>query len=100
MTFDQMTSDDRWLGFGYLGSRGHMLNSTDPEAPAEPVLVAATDQRVLTYAAEHKWSEEDLFQWANSKNGRHFADVMFGGDERFDERFAKAVAWGLMAVPA
>ena len=91
------TNDERWLGFGYLGERSHKLNSTDPEVPADPTLVEATDQRVIDHANAEGWTYEDLFAWANSRSGRYFGDAMFGSNERFDRRFDKAVGWGLLA---
>ena len=87
--------DERWLGWGYLGERSHMLNSTDPEAPANPLLVEATDQRVVDLANERGWTYEDLFNWCNSKLGRHFADTVFGGRGRFDQRIDDAVRFHL-----
>jgi hypothetical protein len=69
-TFDRMTGDNRWLGFGYLGERDHMLNSTDP------------DQRILEVTAD--WTADELFHWANSKDGRWFADMVFGCDDTFE----------------
>lgn len=84
--FDQMTTDDRWSGFGYLGGRAIALNSTDPEAPAQPELVAEVDAWLLGFGLDY----EALFAWANSKKGRHFADVVFGGGT-----INHAVAYGL-----
>jgi hypothetical protein len=81
-TFDRMTGDNRWLGFGYLGERDHMLNSTDPDSPAQPELVATTDQRILEVTAD--WTADELFHWANSKDGRWFADMVFGCDDTFE----------------
>ena len=89
-------NDERWLGFGYLGGRSTALTSTDPEAPAQPLVVEATDQRVIDFANEHGWTYEDQFAWCNSRPGRHFADAMFGSNERFDRRFERAVGWGLL----
>jgi hypothetical protein len=97
---DRAANDDRWLGFGYLGERVNVRTSTDPEAPANPVLVEATDQRVIDHANAQGWTYEDLFSWANSTSGRHFGDAMFGSDERFDARFNRAVGWGLLAKVA
>lgn len=87
---DRMANDDRWLGFGYLGERRNLLTSTDPEAPANPTLVEATDQRVIDAANGWGWTYDELFAWANSKNGRWFADMIFGSTGRFDQRFADA----------
>ncbi len=66
-TFDRMTSDDRWLGFGYLGSRQY----------ADDAEVALADAFVFDVTAD--WTDDELFTWANSKDGRWFADILFGG---------------------
>jgi hypothetical protein len=92
--------DVRWDGFGYLGGRIHALDNSDPEAPAQPERVAATDVAVIAWANTQGWDFESLFTWANSRNGRYFADVMFGGgDAALDDDFQKAIAWGLLRVP-
>lgn len=96
---DRAVADPRWLGFGYIGGRRNTLTSDDPEAPADPASVHATDERVIAWANEHRWTYEDLFAWANSKNGRWLGDVMFGSDEHIDARFGKAIGWGLLAKP-
>jgi hypothetical protein len=68
-TFDQMTRDERWLGFGYLGERQHAYDDA---------IVDLADTFVYDVTAD--WTDEELFAWANSKDGRWFGDVMFGGD--------------------
>lgn len=84
--FDRMAADDRFEGFGYLGGRMAALDGTDPEAPAQPERVAEVDAYLLALDLE----DEALFAWANSKAGRHFADVVFGGDT-----LDRALGWGL-----
>jgi hypothetical protein len=86
-------NDDRWLGFGYLGTRAIALSDSDPEVPAQPVLVEAADQRVIDLANERGWDYEDLFNWCNSKLGRWFGDAIFGArtSTRFDQRIDRAV---------
>lgn len=94
--FDEMTAREEWEGFGYLGERAHRLESTDPDAPAAPELVAATDLWLLEHAARTGLDDEQLFEWANSKHGRHFADVVFGDDRHpFEDRIAQALSWRL-----
>ena len=95
--FDRFTDDERWLGYGYLGERRHALDSTDPEAPAQPDLVAEADRRVVQWAGIHRWTGEELFAWANSKLGRWYGDAMFGGTGSPDERFERAVRCGTLA---
>lgn len=75
-TFDQMTTDDRWLGFGYLGERRNALDNSDPEAPAIPARVELADTFVLDVTAD--WTDDELFAWANSKDGRWYGDILFG----------------------
>ena len=58
-TLDAMYADEEWLGYGYLD-------------------VAAADAMVLDYANANDWTERDLFAWANSKDGRWFADCVLG----------------------
>lgn len=95
--FDTMRDDRRWGGFGYLGMRRSRLESTDPEAPPEPERVAETDAAILNLATERGWDYERLFEWADSKNGRWFADAMFGTDEAVPEAFDRAVyRWRLL----
>lgn len=85
---DRAARDERWLGFGYLGERSNHQGEVD--------LVAATDQRIVDIANERGWDYEALFDWANSKNGRHFGDVVFGGTARFDERISEALRFELI----
>lgn len=59
--------DTRWLGWGYLGER---IRHADTAARADAI--------VLRFAAQHGWNAEDLFHWANSKDGRWFGDWAFG----------------------
>lgn len=68
-----------WHGHGYLGERRHALDSTDPECPAQPDTVAAADEWIVNRANELGWSREDLFEWADSKYGRWYGDLWFGG---------------------
>jgi hypothetical protein len=91
--FDEMTTREAWLGFGYLGERQH---ATADQAD----LVAAADQFILNHANAHDWTPADLFAWANSKNGRWFGDVVFGGTGTTAERFADAMRCRLMTLPA
>lgn len=101
-TFDAMTAREDWLGFGYLGGRRNALTSTDPEAPARPEVVARVDARILSEADQLGWSAEDLFAWANSRNGRWFADATLeaGTPAEVDEALARAIGrWNLLRLP-
>lgn len=69
--FDTFATRDEFLGFGYIGERRHF---TQWEGQA----VREADAAILEAAAELGWDEDRLFQWANSKDGRWFADEAFG----------------------
>jgi hypothetical protein len=60
-------------GFGYLGERGRELWTA-----AGRERVALVDAAILARANELGWTAEQLFGWTNSRNGRHFADAVFG----------------------
>lgn len=70
-TLDAMANDDRWLGFGYLGERRNAAEET-------PETVALVDAHVLEVANAAGLTYEELFTWANSKDGRWFGDMTFG----------------------
>ena len=76
--FDRMAQDDRFLGWGYLGDRGRFLEDTDPESTIglDPIIEA--DDAILEVTRDMGWTYDDLFTWANSKDGRWFADMAFG----------------------
>lgn len=86
-TFDLMADDERHLGWGYIGERRRELEWTaDPDV--QPIAVrharvAQADATITAHAEARSWSDEDLFTWANSKNGRWFADCVFGGGNEF-----------------
>lgn len=73
--FDAFTADDRWLGFGYLGERRNALQGHSALVERVP----AIDALVIAHATAAGWDADTLFHWANSKDGRWFADVVFGG---------------------
>ncbi|MCU0296965.1 MAG: XkdF-like putative serine protease domain-containing protein [Candidatus Nanopelagicales bacterium] len=93
-TFDSMMSNDDWQGYGYLGERQNALDGSDPESPAQTERVAEVDAALLRYARANGVSDEALFTWANSKNGRLFADTAFGSSEPIDDVMDKAKKWG------
>ena len=67
--FDTMTADPRWLGAGYLGERNNTV-----DVAARDLL----DEFLPDHFESLGWTDEDVFAWANSKDGRWFGDVMFG----------------------
>ena len=68
-------------GYGYLGGRRDALSNLAYKVDITAGLaeIAAADQFVLDTANSRGWDAERLFQWANSRDGRHFADDAFGG---------------------
>lgn len=76
--FNEMTEDERWLGWGYLGERGRCEDAE---------LVETVDAIVLEQTAG--WTDEERFQWANSKNGRWVADALYSGVS-----IERVLAWG------
>ena len=70
--FDDFRARDDYEGFGYIGERNRWL-------PRSPDLVRWADDAILTVARNRGWDADRLFQWANSKHGRWFADEAFGG---------------------
>lgn len=81
---EAMYTDERWLGFGYLGERRTALSmGEDPEGltkEAAADLVAKADAMVLAHANRYSFTAEELFTWANSKDGRWYADCWFGNN--------------------
>jgi hypothetical protein len=76
-TFDRMTEDEGWLGWGYLGERARHEDAA---------YVQELDAQILRWVETLGWSLEDLFMWANSKDGRWFADLTFGGSRSDRDR--------------
>lgn len=86
--FDDFAYRDEFLGFGYIGERARHA-----EDGAADIDIATADALVLSIATELGWDEDRLFAWANSKNGRWFADSTLGCGE-FDQRAARLVYAG------
>lgn len=61
--------NDEWLGFGYLGERSRERRAAQDRG----------DAMVLAEANRRGWTPERLFTWLNSRDGRHFGDLAFGG---------------------
>lgn len=64
--FDEMIDAEGWNGYGYIGERRYL---TDADR-------AVADRLVIEYATANGWTDADLFKWANSRVGRHYADEM------------------------
>lgn len=58
-----------------LGERQRAANEIADGALLTPVEVV--DAVVLAVANERGWTAAQLFEWCNSRNGRHFADMAF-----------------------
>src|SRR5262252_10888489 len=78
--------NENWLGWGYLGERSRATTRWE---------VGNADQIVLRFAHALGWTADDLFAWANSKDGRYLGDWAFGG---FD--LANEPAWLPSLFPA
>jgi hypothetical protein len=78
-----------WLGFGYLGGRRDVLAAVNHEPGYGDWSVgergrddvAAADAAVVAEANRLGWGPEELFRWANSRDGRHFADTALEGPD-------------------
>ena len=77
-TFNAMENNEEWGGWGYLGERRHYLQTEGHNH--QRAAVARADQAAYTAAAERGLSPEALFDWANSKTGRWYADCALSGD--------------------
>ena len=79
-TFDTFANRDDFLGFGYIGGRRNALDAVaSGEWPTSALAdVTAADDAILARSAELGWDDERLFVWANSKDGRWFADMALG----------------------
>lgn len=98
--FARFADRDDFAGFGYIGARRNQLDGSDAECPARPDLVAAVDAWIVARAQLAGWTEEQLFDWANSRDGRFFADVVFGsGSTDLAADLAEAVRFGLFTAP-
>lgn len=76
---DRMEADERWLGYGYLGERRNRRNYAHSEltgymADHELERIVRMDADVVEEANLEGLSYDELFAWANSKDGRWFSD--------------------------
>lgn len=67
----QAEADDRWGGFGYLGERKPLKAADRKRA----------DALLLEAATIGGWTDEEFFQFCNSRPGRHYADEATYRDE-------------------
>ena len=66
--FDKFAQRDEFLGFGYIGERARAIESGWDVTAADALALDMGD--TLT--------DEALFAWGNSKDGRWFADCALG----------------------
>lgn len=76
---DHMETDERWLGWGYLGERARAFENGRDIEEADTRALAAANAEGLDYEA--------LFEWANSKYGRWYGDCMFGAGGQHAEMY-------------
>lgn len=83
-----MTQNDAWLGFGYIGERqNQQRNVLDEEIGEEAFArLESADEMLLNRANELKLTEAQLFDWANSKQGRWYGDCWFGCAGQYAEQ--------------
>lgn len=90
---DRLARDERWLGYGYLGTR---LEAADRGTWSyAPHAIAVRDELVVAEAARRGWSAEDLLGWANSRDGRYAGDILFGSAQTAAAGFAAVLRAGL-----
>lgn len=74
-----------WLGHGYLLERSHA------NRPAQD----RGDAFLLREANARGWTAAELFTFTNSRVGRHFGDLVFGGwnDAEVERQIAGVFTW-------
>lgn len=82
--------NEAWQGWGYLGERQRQADSAGPE------WVAQADEIALRLANEQQLTAGEFFAWLNSKNGRYFGDLAFGGWNP-EQVEARARGWNLVS---
>ena len=94
---DLMTREDEWGGYGYLGERNNIREAVaDGERKASDIdRLHAVDQMVIASANAKGMTYEQLFAWANSRDGRHFADRMVGWSDDIQAAWAATAKWGI-----
>ena len=68
-------------GHGYLTGRGE----------GDPEIEAHADVQVVRQANELGFDRFDLFEWANSKAGRHYAEVAYSSPTLASTSIARAM---------
>jgi hypothetical protein len=97
--FDAMQDNPEWGGYGYLGERNNFLDTDDEDClewmghEERAEVVAEVDALILGY---RNWTPAQLFEWANSKTGRHFADTVFDEPVAVRANFERACDWRLL----
>ena len=69
--------DDRYLGFGYLGERRTFFGNYGMSVAPQ---IEAADAFILECANREGWTVDDLFAWANSKDGRWAGEILLSGN--------------------
>lgn len=68
-----------WGGYGYLEGRSRAMHSTDPDVPSQPDRVTAADEWLLAEVNRQGFTAAEFFEWLNSRTGRFYGDLWFGG---------------------
>jgi hypothetical protein len=76
-----------WSGHGYLGERGRQPHAA----------VVRGDAFLLREANARGWAIEELFDFTNSRVGRHFGDLVFGGwdDAEVEKQLPGLIRWAI-----
>jgi hypothetical protein len=74
--FNTLESRSDYNGWGYIRGRYSILKQRGMKA------VARADADLLHFAAINGWSNEDLFVFCNSKDGRYYSDAHEDGRTR------------------
>lgn len=82
-------------GWGYLGARASYGYEYADSMGDELAAIDHADAIILANAEANGWDAETLFHWLNSKKGRWFGDLAFGGPA--SEVAPLARKWGLFA---
>ena len=72
---------EEWGGWGYLGERRHFAGQT---------VVGRADAALLDVANDRGWTADQLFEFVNSRDGRHFGDATLGSPDADFDRVAAA----------
>lgn len=76
---DEMIDRPEWRKFGYIGARDVFKDAILTQGHSGPraKLLTRADAMVLDRANDLGYTEDQLFDWANSKRGKAYGDCWF-----------------------